>query len=296
MSSPYSTQTISGYNSSPPADDGSQVASNEIAWSKHKTKLGDPIKTLAEAINTEALSAFGLTFGQGISAKSADYTVVAGDRGNFFSVTGTTTITLLPVATAGDGFPIAIINTGTGVVTVDGDGSETINGSTDITLNPNDSIILNCNSTIWVGPTISGNNKPSFSVHRNNINQNNITSIDKIEWTTEEFDTNSDFDVTTNYRFTPTVAGKYQMSVMIQWSPSGASDVLLIYIYKNGASYKTSRIQVASTGLVSMPLSTVVDANGTTDYFEIFAQNVTNDTSDIQGAAVDSYWTGCKID
>ena len=54
---PYSTQSISGYNSSPPPDDGSQTDANKVAWSKHKTKIGDPIKTLAEAVNSQALSA-----------------------------------------------------------------------------------------------------------------------------------------------------------------------------------------------------------------------------------------------
>lgn len=55
----YTSQTISGYNASPPADDGSQVNSNKLEWAKHKTKLGDPIKTLSEAINTQLVSAFG---------------------------------------------------------------------------------------------------------------------------------------------------------------------------------------------------------------------------------------------
>jgi hypothetical protein len=151
MSNPYTTQTITGYNQSPPADDGSQVSTNEIKWSNHKTKLGDPIKTLSEAINTELLSAFALTFGQTISAHSGDYTVVAGDRGKFLSVTGTTTITLLAVATAGEGFPLVVVNTGTGVVTVDGNGAETINGDATVTLNPGNSIILNTNGTSWTG-------------------------------------------------------------------------------------------------------------------------------------------------
>lgn len=56
---PYSSQAIAGYNASPPPDDGSFVAANQLEWAKHKTKLGDPIKTLAEAINSEALAAFG---------------------------------------------------------------------------------------------------------------------------------------------------------------------------------------------------------------------------------------------
>ena len=56
---PYTSVSISGYNSSPPSDDGSQTDSNRVAWSKHKTKLADPVKTLAETINTNILSAIG---------------------------------------------------------------------------------------------------------------------------------------------------------------------------------------------------------------------------------------------
>ena len=55
---PYTSQAISGYNSSPPSDDGSQVAANRVEWAKHKTKLADPIKTLSESINSAVLAAF----------------------------------------------------------------------------------------------------------------------------------------------------------------------------------------------------------------------------------------------
>lgn len=59
VSNPYTSQAIAGYNSSPPPDDGSLTAANKLEWDKHKTKLGDPVKTLAEAVNSEALAAFG---------------------------------------------------------------------------------------------------------------------------------------------------------------------------------------------------------------------------------------------
>lgn len=346
MSNPYTTQSISGYNQSPPEDDGSQVSTNEIKWSTHKTKLGDPLKNLAEAINTETLAAFGLTFGQTISTHSSPYTVVAADRGKFLSVTGTTTITLIAVASAGDGFPLAIINTGTGVVTVDGSGAETINGAATVTLNPGNSILLNTQGTSWVGMiglgdqsiktvgvasavneitvtnsatgnavdisatgtdanidinlTPKGNGrvimpKPSFSVHRNGTDQTNITSIDKIEWTTEEFDTNGDFDNATNFRFTPTVPGKYLLSASIYWTGLTALDVCIIYIYKNGSEYKRNVLPSATTTM-SQNVTAVVDANGTTDYFEVFANNVNRDTASLTGTSTHTYFTGCKID
>ena len=55
---PYSSQTISGYNSSPPADDGTKVDSNRVQWSKHISKIGDPVRVLAQAINSGITSAF----------------------------------------------------------------------------------------------------------------------------------------------------------------------------------------------------------------------------------------------
>ena len=58
---PYTSQTISGYNSSPPPDDGTQTAANQLSWAKHKTKLSDPVKTLAESINTAVSATFAKT-------------------------------------------------------------------------------------------------------------------------------------------------------------------------------------------------------------------------------------------
>ncbi len=52
----YSNVTITGYNSSPPPDDGT-TSNNEVTWSGIKTELGDPLKTALEAIDTNIASA-----------------------------------------------------------------------------------------------------------------------------------------------------------------------------------------------------------------------------------------------
>lgn len=77
MSSPYSSVSISGYNASPPSDDGSQVTSNQLEWSKHTDKIGDPLKTAIEAINTELVATFGNIYGQ--SQEEADASVTPAD-------------------------------------------------------------------------------------------------------------------------------------------------------------------------------------------------------------------------
>lgn len=56
MGSKFTTTAISGYNASPPADDGSAVAANQLQWSKHINKIGDPLKTLVESINTKLVT------------------------------------------------------------------------------------------------------------------------------------------------------------------------------------------------------------------------------------------------
>lgn len=152
MASPYETQTISGYNANPPSDDATQVASNQIEWQKHIDKIGGPLKTLSESINTEILSAFDKIAFNGVSAKTANYTVLSSDQGKLITMTGSNTVTL-PAADNGPNFFIAVKNIGTGTVTVDGNGSETIDGSASFSLSQNDFSVLVSSGTTWTSMT-----------------------------------------------------------------------------------------------------------------------------------------------
>jgi len=155
MAVPYTTQAISGYNSSPPADDGSTGDANEVTWAKPKTKLADPIKALAEAMNTELLSAFAKGFLNNIVSLSTNTTIDATYKGKLVDCTGTMTLTLLAAATASSSFPLIVRNSGSGAVTIDGNASETINGSTTLVLSAGQAIIMGCDGTDWVGLVVS---------------------------------------------------------------------------------------------------------------------------------------------
>lgn len=76
MGAKYATNTASGYNSSAPADDGTQSAANLVTWAGIKTKLGDPVKTLAEDINTDLVTAFDYS----VRSLNASGNTVAGDH------------------------------------------------------------------------------------------------------------------------------------------------------------------------------------------------------------------------
>ena len=93
----------------------------------------------------------------------------------------------------------------------------------------------------------------------------------KIQCNTEEFDTNSNYDNATNYRFTPTVAGYYQVSIRLD---VGTSNITagLVSIYKNGSSFKVGSAYGASAAVIFIgPVaSALVYLNGTTDYVEAY--------------------------
>lgn len=152
MGNPYTSQAISGYNASPPPDDGSQTSANTVRWATHKSKLADPIKTLSEAINSELILAFGKIFGTDHQLKSTNFSIGVGDIGVFFEIDSSgVTATLPAVATAGVGFPVAIFNsTMNAIATIDGNSSETINGATSLVLPPQAWAILTCDGSTWL--------------------------------------------------------------------------------------------------------------------------------------------------
>lgn len=90
-----------------------------------------------------------------VDAKSANYILQAADAGKVLSVSAAAaarTITLLPAATAGNGFTIGVEKSDSSVntVTVDGDGSETINGAaTHVIRRQRQLVWYKCDGTAW---------------------------------------------------------------------------------------------------------------------------------------------------
>ena len=126
MGTKYTTESLSGYNQSPPVDDGSETEANKLKWATHKEKLGDPLKTQVAAIDTKLVAAADVGPDQHTSA----YTTVVGDHQKTLEATSALAFTLLAVASAPAGYTVNFKNNSGGTVTVDASGSETIDGST----------------------------------------------------------------------------------------------------------------------------------------------------------------------
>ena len=95
----------------------------------------------------------------------------------------------------------------------------------------------------------------------------------KVQIDTEVLDTDSNYDNTTNYRFTPTTAGKYFIYGNI--SAEFDTDKLLwirTQIRKNGTTISSTDSLFADNTISRLHAyaSTIVDMNGSSDYVEIY--------------------------
>jgi hypothetical protein len=112
---------------------------------------------------------------------------------------------------------------------------------------------------------------PAFSAYANTTQSITTSIFTKVAINTEEFDTNSNFD-TTNNRFTPTVAGYYQVNGLVRCTGSTPSQ-LFSAVYKNGSSYARGFELVGSSltiSSLSCSFSEIIFMNGTTDYLELY--------------------------
>lgn len=132
----------------------------------------------------------------------------------------------------------------------------------------------------------NGGVAPAFSAYQNTAQTISNNTVTKISINTEEFDTNNNFDSTTNYRFTPTVAGYYQINFGCGLSGTTVNGLLIGYIYKNGANYKNiSGTYQSVTGNGGVLVSSIVYMNGSTDYIEFYFYQSTGLSQPTVGAA-----------
>ena len=123
---------------------------------------------------------------------------------------------------------------------------------------------------------VGGTNTPAFEAYLSSTQTvTNDTDV-KIQFDTERFDTASCYDNATNYRFTPTTAGKYFCYTSLRGAPTsgtGALEKVSTGFFFNGSSYGAQLRQDdrnSNGTLASVTVTTVIDFNGTTDYLEVF--------------------------
>lgn len=89
-----------------------------------------------------------------------------------------------------------------------------------------------------------------------------------IAFDTEVFDITGDYDNATNYRFTPSVAGKYLVHAKVTGTHDATTpNSAYLSVYKNGAVHDRVFLRVAD-GFFSLQNTVIIDMNGSTDYID----------------------------
>lgn len=173
---PFSPPSISGYNSNPPPDDGTQVTANKAKWQDILDKLAGPLKTFAEAI-VSAITTMGgklintdddenNSMGGSLAFTSSELTIASGaitptrtahtvDTESDASTDDLDTITATNVGT-GAFLILRAENGGRTVVVKNGTGNIILTGGTDYSLDDaSRTITLYYDGTNWLEITRS---------------------------------------------------------------------------------------------------------------------------------------------
>ena len=172
---------------------------------------------------------------------------------------------------------------GTGTVTL-----ETPNTNSDRTISLPDA----------AGTMMVSGNMPAFSAYANASQSITSSTFTKVAINTEEFDTNSYYDATTNYRFQPLIAGYYQVNGLVRCAGASPSQ-LLSSVYKNGSSYARG-FELVGSGLtissLSCSFSEIIFMNGTTDYLELYGfVTATTPTFNFSNSTATSRFSACLV-
>lgn len=131
-------------------------------------------------------------------------------------------------------------------------------------------------------------NGPAFRAYSGTTTTVAPATATRINFNTESFDTNSNF---ASNRFTPTVAGYYQINATLEYASPYAANASA-QIYKNGGAYSVGNVMVGTTA--NADVSDIVYCNGTTDYVEIYSFHSSASNRTVNASSY-TYFSGCLV-
>ena len=155
----------------------------------------------------------------------------------------------------------------------------------------------NSNQTVTIpdatGTMMVSGNMPAFSAYPSGNQTISNATFTKVTYDTEEFDTNSNF---ASSRFTPTVAGYYQVNARVVFNGFALSQTILA-IYKNGSeSKRLGQIPNSTSSSVCPMGSALIYMNGSTDYLEIYIRQDSGTSQTMLGSyAAEAYFQGFLV-
>lgn len=141
-------------------------------------------------------------------------------------------------------------------------------------------------------PLVSGN-QPAFSAACNTSQSIPNATNTKVQLAVKNFDTANCFDNTTNYRFTPNVAGYYQFNAIVTIG-GASSGIVTTQIWKNGTNISSSWMPMNGQ-YNGTTVSTLLYMNGSTDYVELYVYQNGGATQTVLGQTHTDYLTGVLV-
>jgi hypothetical protein len=138
---------------------------------------------------------------------------------------------------------------------------------------------------------VSGN-MPAFASYSGGGTSVATATVTKLSFDTIIFDTANCYS-TTNYRFTPNVAGYYMFNACTRFG-SMTSTQCYLRIYKNGSTFNNGSGSGVTAGYVWPTVNWLVYMNGTTDFVEVYAYQTSGTTQSSDYTNVYQF-TGCLV-
>lgn len=141
-------------------------------------------------------------------------------------------------------------------------------------------------------------NGPSFSAYPTSPAQTIASgSQTRVNMGNEEYDIGGCYDAP-NGKFQPNIEGYYQLNATVRVDGSSGTGERMLVIYKNGVEHKRGTNESgteAGASFFTMTVSCIVYANGTSDYFQLYAQQGSGANRTISEYQQISYFQGCMI-
>jgi len=152
-------------------------------------------------------------------------------------------------------------------------------------------------ASITSGKLASGvlpTNTPSFEARLSGSQSVNHNTFTKVQAGDEILDTDTAYDNSSNYRFTPQVAGKYFVYGSVRGFAGGSDGdavrIIALGFYKNGSQvrdYNGFDTHLNEMRHMEVTASTIIELNGSTDYLELYgkihAENTSNSGVEFNG-------------
>lgn len=142
----------------------------------------------------------------------------------------------------------------------------------------------------------NGVQQVKFRAHRNGTGQSVPTGTwTKVALTHTTFNVGAGFD-TTNQRFSPTVAGYYQINANVAFTGIVSGSFVGARIYKNGSAFLQSATPISNgTNNPGSSISDVIYLDGSTDYLEMYCYQLNGSNATLYGEEWITVFSGALL-